>query len=59
MPPRKDKASEKTTVMSIRIPEHWIALLNAAADRKGITRNTLIKRLIARSVQRVGKEVQG
>lgn len=59
MPPRKDKPSEKTTVMSIRIPEHWVSLLNAAADRKGITRNTLLKRIIARSVQRVNKEVQG
>lgn len=58
MPPRKDKAIEKTTVMSMRVPEHWVATLNALADRKGITRNTLLKRIIARSVQRI-RETQG
>lgn len=59
MPPRKDKVIEKTTVMSVRIPEHWVAMLSTMADRKGITRNTLLKRIIARTVQRVSKEVQG
>lgn len=59
MPPRKDKVTEKTTVMSVRIPEHWVATLTTMADRKGITRNALIKRLIGRTVQRIGKEVQG
>lgn len=59
MPIRKDKSSEKTTVMSVRIPEHWVSTLNTMADRKGITRNTLLKRIIARSLSRKTKEVQG
>lgn len=56
MPPRRDKTPEPTSVMSIRLPDQWIAMLNRAADRKGITRNALLKRMIARSVLRISKE---
>lgn len=59
MPPRKDKVIDKTTVMSVRIPEQWVATLTTMADRKGITRNALLKRIIGRTVQRTTKETQG